>query len=1114
MLVNSPPSPIPKKKQVGEKKKLSPTPLDGEPRVIIFMSLPFLHWLTLYHIARPHAAAESVIKGKGFACSWIVSGKHGHLVKAVTARRTMLIVTSWHSCRTATHRGNSAGAYGLASYVERSPCMRLLLLTIGAGLLAHAVVIDRRVPMDLRPVAARTPRTVALNGTFRNSTESKAASLTYDIPLIAVNKDNQCGNEAEINRAYINIRLGTPAQVVSVIFDTGSTALYVPPKICSTPSHLKCMHDPVDCLPQCPIQSMLYKSALDTCVFGGYSATLSKTAMANLGPGPLALYSNFSVSNLSQMSDHAVKNGQPFMCGSPFPLDPTRCGFGLTYSLGNTEMVAEGYLVSDTLAINSLDVSQAMFGQITMMDRGIQVGPYAGIFGFSSEFFDCVGNMFCVPPGPGMDSATIQWQNSSMFTCSKTISRQLFEAHNMSHEFGLCFGQASAPGVLTLGGVNGKYFMRNFSYATISKFMGTYSLTVSQIGVILSDGRMLSKFIQVKRPTVEGTGNFNIDTGSCFLCFPSDIYHSYEANILPYLSCSSDADCGSLLFTLDGMVDPLPIPDMLVCKAGRCSFDLVSVQSCERFSLGVAAMRRFYLHFDLENSRVGFADLSLSTPCKASCDMHDVAEGCVVQAGCLWDSQQNACLPTNSELISPAGLMIIPFVSLFFITWIVHSIPRSLRCQLRQGYYIVLVFLCGVVMLYYIFTFQRRGFNRMCLAILKYINDLAPLIATVLMTECIEINLIGFTDSSKHTLLLLLASVPLACTIGTTTTTVFLMRPFLRANDRISMARFLIFLSVVANLSGAITPMGGGVIYIAVQNGMPVFWALSQLHFSGLWLFLLVLFIVAYFLSGGVIASTCRYLCNFVFDGCDIHWRGVRNGHIRGKLVVDGEYSFPLAIIQRRLEDDRNDESIFTHDEGNVREQDGNDCFDVDVVRDSTPASMIGVASAFDGINCSDQTALSWDEDIKVERHQALRRRCQCRVCSVKRDYCDSYENSYLLTQNCNVDEQLMELPGREPSTLAEPENFADDYENEREEEQSLLAEPWNEKLPSKCSDRSSLDFPLNSSELNWTRPTDFEGCINSIEVDIATVAAHDRRCKNRDRLNRYEKVTISYISS
>ena len=94
--------------------------------------------------------------------------------------------------------------------------------------------------------------------------------------------------------------------------------------------------------------------------------------------------------------------------------------------------------------------------------------------------------------------------------------------------------------------------------------------------------------------------------------------------------------------------------------------------------------------------------------------------------------------------------------------------------------------------------------------------------------------------------LIMLAGTALASLIGTTGATVLLIRPLLRANRRRRFRAHTVvfFIFLVANIGGALTPLGDPPLFLGFLHGVPFFWTLR------LWrqTVLLVAFLVAAYL--------------------------------------------------------------------------------------------------------------------------------------------------------------------------------------------------------------------------------------------------------------------------
>jgi Na+/H+ antiporter NhaD/arsenite permease-like protein len=79
--------------------------------------------------------------------------------------------------------------------------------------------------------------------------------------------------------------------------------------------------------------------------------------------------------------------------------------------------------------------------------------------------------------------------------------------------------------------------------------------------------------------------------------------------------------------------------------------------------------------------------------------------------------------------------------------------------------------------------------------------------------------------------LLLLAGTLIASVIGTTGAAVLLVRPLIRANRRRRRVRhvFVFFIILVANIGGALSPLGDPPLFLGFLQGVPFFWPLRHL---------------------------------------------------------------------------------------------------------------------------------------------------------------------------------------------------------------------------------------------------------------------------------------------
>ncbi|MFP4446038.1 MAG: sodium:proton antiporter, partial [Desulfosudaceae bacterium] len=97
-----------------------------------------------------------------------------------------------------------------------------------------------------------------------------------------------------------------------------------------------------------------------------------------------------------------------------------------------------------------------------------------------------------------------------------------------------------------------------------------------------------------------------------------------------------------------------------------------------------------------------------------------------------------------------------------------------------------------------------------------------------------------------NTTLLLIGTI-LASWMGTTGAAMLLIRPFLRANDYRKSRTFMVvfFIFLVANIGGALTPLGDPPLFLGFLQGVSFFWTLNILPHM---LFVAVVLLIIYFL--------------------------------------------------------------------------------------------------------------------------------------------------------------------------------------------------------------------------------------------------------------------------
>ena len=92
----------------------------------------------------------------------------------------------------------------------------------------------------------------------------------------------------------------------------------------------------------------------------------------------------------------------------------------------------------------------------------------------------------------------------------------------------------------------------------------------------------------------------------------------------------------------------------------------------------------------------------------------------------------------------------------------------------------------------------------------------------------IHINMTGRSTPAVNTGLLALGAI-LANVIGTTGASMLLIRPFLRINKyRVAPFQVVLFIFIVSNIGGALTPIGDPPLFLGYLKGVPFFWLLES----------------------------------------------------------------------------------------------------------------------------------------------------------------------------------------------------------------------------------------------------------------------------------------------
>ncbi len=146
-------------------------------------------------------------------------------------------------------------------------------------------------------------------------------------------------------------------------------------------------------------------------------------------------------------------------------------------------------------------------------------------------------------------------------------------------------------------------------------------------------------------------------------------------------------------------------------------------------------------------------------------------------------------------------------------------------------------FLGGITLAYYLFGFNAPDFShgmtygqyQMKHVALEYFQFIALIGGLYVASGGILINVSGRGTPAVNTGMLAVGAI-IANIVGTTGASVLLIRPFMRVNKgRLKPIHVVMFIFIVSNCGGALTPIGDPPLYLGFLKGVPFFWTLTHL---------------------------------------------------------------------------------------------------------------------------------------------------------------------------------------------------------------------------------------------------------------------------------------------
>ena len=176
----------------------------------------------------------------------------------------------------------------------------------------------------------------------------------------------------------------------------------------------------------------------------------------------------------------------------------------------------------------------------------------------------------------------------------------------------------------------------------------------------------------------------------------------------------------------------------------------------------------------------------------------------------------------HSENLAPAWT-VIPFILL--LTMIATG-PLFYEHFWHKHYPKVAVGLAAIVVTYYLFNLHNS--HAPIHSFFEYFQFIALLTGLFVASGGIMIHIDKKATPGANVALLGIGAV-IANVIGTTGASMLLIRPFIRLNQhRIKSYHIILFIFIVSNIGGSLTPIGDPPLFLGFLKGVPFFWTLTH----------------------------------------------------------------------------------------------------------------------------------------------------------------------------------------------------------------------------------------------------------------------------------------------
>lgn len=189
-----------------------------------------------------------------------------------------------------------------------------------------------------------------------------------------------------------------------------------------------------------------------------------------------------------------------------------------------------------------------------------------------------------------------------------------------------------------------------------------------------------------------------------------------------------------------------------------------------------------------------------------------------------------------------SGLIwVFPFV---FLLASIAILPLVYKHWWEKNYICLSLGLALLIVFHY--AFQLKDISPILHTALDYFSFMSLIASLFIISGGIHINVKGEATPLVNTVFLFLGAV-LANLLGTTGASMVLIRPWIRMNKyRITAFHIVLFIFIVSNVGGSLTPLGDPPLFLGYLKGVPFFWVFNNL--LPLWGITLALLLIVFFI--------------------------------------------------------------------------------------------------------------------------------------------------------------------------------------------------------------------------------------------------------------------------